>query len=322
MNTDLLLVGAGPTGLFGAYYAGFRGLRTAVLDALPQPGGQITAMYPEKIIHDVAGFPGVRGRDLVDALLTQAGRFSPDYLLGVNATEMHYDGELPVVKVSDGRTVRAKAVVITGGVGTFTPRPLPVGQEFLGRGLEYFVPRPGQYAGCDVMIVGGGDSALDWAQTLHPVARSVTLVHRREQFRAHANTVSEIRASTVRMLTSSEVTGLHGNGRVQAADVTHRPSGATQRIAVDTVIAALGFLADLGPLASWGLEIRARRIAVSTMMRTSLPRVYAAGDIVAYPGKVRLIAVGFGEVATAVNNAAVEMDPAQDLFPGHSTDAA
>jgi thioredoxin reductase (NADPH) len=321
VNTDLLLVGAGPTGLFGAYYAGFRGLRTAILDALPQPGGQITAMYPEKFIHDVAGFPAIRGRDLVDALTTQAGRFSPDYLLGVNASELHYDGELPVVRVSDGRVVRAKAIVVTSGVGKFTPRPLPVGQEFLGRGLEYFVPRPAEHTGRDVMIVGGGDSALDWAQTLRPVARSVTLVHRREQFRAHAGTVADIRDSAVRMLTSSEVVGLHGNGRVQAADVVHRPTGATERIAVDAVIAALGFLADLGPLASWGLEIQARRIAVSTTMRTNLPRVYAAGDIVAYPGKVRLIAVGFGEVATAVNNAAVEMDPAQDLFPGHSTDA-
>jgi thioredoxin reductase len=320
IDTDIALIGAGPVGLYGAYYAGFRGLRTAVVDALPELGGQITAMYPEKLIGDIAGFPAVRGRDLVAGLVAQAGRFSPTYLLGETATGLSYVDELPVLQLSGGRTVRCRAVIITGGIGTFTPRPLPVGTEFAGRGLEYFVPRVDAYAGRDVVVVGGGDSALDWAHTLHPIARSVTLVHRRERFRAHEHTVAEVRGSTVDIRTSSEVVALHGNGTLEAVEVAHRPTGRVERITAQAVVAALGFLADLGPLQTWGLEVRARRIEVSTTMATNLPRVYAAGDIVAYPGKVRLIAVGFGEVALAVNNAAVAIDPALDLFPGHSTD--
>lgn len=321
-QTDLVLIGAGPVGLYGAYYAGFRELRTVVVDALPQLGGQISAMYPEKFIHDVAGFPAVRGRELVDGLVEQAGRFSPTYLLGETATSLTYEDGLPVLGLLSGRTIHAKAIVITGGVGKFTPRPLPVGREYHGRGLEYFVPRPDDYAGRDVLVVGGGDSALDWAQLLQPIAQSVTLVHRRERFRAHEHTVAEVRRSPVRVLTSSEVIALHGSGHVEAAEVIHQPTNTVQKLAAQKVVAALGFIADLGPLSSWGLEVQARRIVVSSSMITNLPRVYAAGDIVAYPGKVRLIAVGFGEVATAVNNAAVEIDPSLSLFPGHSTETA
>lgn len=319
-HTDVVLIGAGPVGLYGAYYAGFRGLRTAVVDALPELGGQITAMYPEKLIGDVAGFPAVRGRDLVAGLVAQADRFSPTYLLGETASTLSYEDGRPVLGLSSGATVRCRAVVITGGIGKFVPRPLPVGQEFTGRGLAYFVPRVDAYAGKDVVIVGGGDSALDWAQTLHPIARSITLVHRRERFRAHEHTVREVRRSAVRIRTSCEVVGVHGNGRVEAVDVAHRPTDTVERVDAQAVVAALGFVADLGPLERWGLDIRARRIEVSTTMATNLPWVYAAGDIVAYPGKVRLISVGFGEVALAVNNAAVAMDPSLDLFPGHSTD--
>jgi thioredoxin reductase (NADPH) len=321
VDTDLLLIGAGPVGLFGAYYAGFRGLRTTVIDSLPELGGQISAMYPEKFIHDVAGFPEVRGRDLIDGLTRQAARFNPTYLLGETATALAFDQGIPVITTAGGVTVRAKAVIITGGIGKFDPRPLPVGQDFAGRGLEYFVQDPTAYAGRDVVIIGGGDSALDWAQTLHPIATSVTLVHRREAFRAHEHTVALVRQSTVQMHTSSEVVAVHGNGHVEAVDVHHHPTGVRQRLRADAIIAALGFLVDLGPLESWGLAIQARRIAVDTTMATNVPRVYAAGDIVTYPGKVRLIATGFGEVATAVNNAAVLIDPAKPLFPGHSTDA-
>jgi thioredoxin reductase len=319
VDTDVLIIGAGPVGLYGAYYAGFRGLRTTLVDSLPEIGGQITAMYPEKLIHDVAGFPAVKGRDLIAGLVEQAAPFSPAYLLGETAESLTYDDERPVLRTSGGRTVTSKAVIITGGIGKFDPRPLPVGGEFAGHGLEYFVPRVGDYADLDVLIVGGGDSAVDWATTLLPVSRSITLVHRRERFRAHEHSVRELRDSAVRIMTSCEVTAVHGNGRVEAVDVVHRPTDGVERIGTQAIVAALGFVADLGPLERWGLGIRARRIEVATTMATNLPRVYAAGDITAYPGKVRLIAVGFGEVALAVNNAAVAIDPSLDLFPGHST---
>jgi thioredoxin reductase len=319
-EVDLLIVGAGPAGLYGAYYAGFRGLRVAVMDVLPQPGGQITAMYPEKAIFDIAGMPAVRGRDLVENLLAQAAPYGPEYLLGHQAAELSYDAGRPVVRSPQGATVRAGAVILTGGIGTFTPRPLPAAREYHGRGLAYFVRRLADHRDQDVVIVGGGDSAFDWAASLAPIARSVVLVHRRDRFRAHAATVECVRAAGVEILVNSAVTAAHGADRLETVHVTHVPDGTTRTLQAQALIAALGFTADLGPLLGWGLDLRSRRIAVGTDMATNLPHVFAAGDIADYPGKVRLISVGFGEAATAVNNAATVIDPAAELFPGHSTD--
>lgn len=328
VQVDILIVGAGPVGLFGAYYAGFRGLRVAVMDSLPELGGQISAMYPEKQIFDVAGFPSVRGRDLVANLREQADRFDPIYLLGHRADTLDDRGSLePVtggfaVTSQKGTRVTCGAVVVTGGIGTFTPRPLPAGSEFEGRGLAYFVPNPDSYAGKDVVIVGGGDSAFDWALGLEPIARSVTLVHRREAFRAHAHTVAEVQRTSVEILTNSQISAVTGGDRVCSVHVTHEPTKTVRELPAQEVVAALGFTANLGPLLTWGIEIVDRRhIEVDTAMSTNVAGIYAAGDITEYPGKVRLIAVGFGEVATAVNNAAVLIDPSAALFPGHSTDA-
>jgi thioredoxin reductase len=319
---DLLIVGAGPVGLYAAYYAGFRGLRTALLDSLPEAGGQVTAMYPEKPIYDIAGFPVVRGRDLVARLVEQAGRFSPAYLLADPARTLSRPpgGRIEVVTGS-GALVRCDAVLISGGIGTFTPRPLPVGSQWLGRGLSYFVPALDAYAGLDVVVVGGGDSACDWALSLEPVARSVTLVHRRAVFRAHEYTVSQLMASTVEVITDAEVTAVSGRDRVSSVEITGQRHGASVRPA-QAVIAALGFTANLGPIREWGIDIVSNRyIAVDTTMATSVRGVFAAGDITDYRGKVRLISVGFGEAATAVNNAAVLISPDEQLFPGHSSDA-
>jgi ferredoxin/flavodoxin---NADP+ reductase len=321
VEVDLLIIGAGPTGLYAAYYAGFRQLRVAVVDSLPELGGQITAMYPEKQILDVAGFPSVKGRDLVAGLVEQAGTARPEYLLDRTATTLDSDDEGVTVGLDDGTSVRAGAVIITAGIGKFSPRPLPAGEEWVGRGLEFFVPSFAPYAGKDVVVVGGGDSAFDWAVHLEPVARSVTLVHRRDAFRAHERTVEQVRASTVEIVTRAQVTALHGATTVEEVEIA--VDGAEpQRRPCQAVVAALGFVADLGPMQRWGLQVDKRHIVVSPSMQTNLPRVFAAGDITEYPGKVRLIAVGFGEAATAVNNATVAIDPSAKVFPGHSSEGS
>jgi thioredoxin reductase len=319
-DVDVAIVGAGPTGLFVAYYAGFRGLSVTLVDALPEPGGQITAMYPEKLIFDVAGFPSIRGRDLVANLVEQAGQFNPEYRLGVRAEQLSYLDERPVLGLADGETLHCGSVIITGGLGSFMARPLPAAAGFTGTGLCFFVPQLDLLAGHDVVIVGGGDSAFDWALALQPLANSVTLVHRRDKFRAHASTVARVQALPVDIIVNAEVTALLGDEKITGVEVTVK-GGEPRKLPADTVVAALGFTADLGPLADWGLTLHKRNIVVDTTMATNLPRVFAAGDISEYPGKVRLIAVGFGEAAIAVNNAAVAIDPAAHLFPGHSSDA-
>jgi thioredoxin reductase (NADPH) len=320
-DTDLAIIGAGPTGLFAAYYAGFRGLRVAVIDSLPELGGQITAMYPEKLILDVAGFPSVKGRDLVEGLVEQANTADPEYILDRTASGLATTDDDVTITLDDGSTVTAKALMITAGIGKFSPRPLPAGDGWLGRGMEFFVPSFAPYAGKDVVIVGGGDSAFDWAVHLEPVARSVALVHRRDAFRAHERTVQTVRDSSVEIITKAQVTGLFGEPTVSEVEITVDGQEPVRR-PVQAVVAALGFVADLGPLQQWGIEVLKRHVVVDPSMRTNVPRVFAAGDITEYPGKVRLIAVGFGEAATAVNNAAVVIDPSAHVFPGHSSEAS
>jgi thioredoxin reductase (NADPH) len=318
-HVDLLIVGAGPTGLYGAYYAGFRDLRVALLDALPEVGGQITAMYPEKLIYDVAGFPAIRGQALVDALREQAGQWDPVLLLGRSAVEVHHHADGVTVHTSGGETVHAKALLITAGIGNFTPRELPAGTEYEGRGLRYFVPRLDELAGRDVVVVGGGDSALDWALGLEPIARSVTLVHRREKFRAHERSVAQLRAGSVRVLTPYEVHKCSGDPHLEEVVVRTR-DGVTEALAATDLVAALGFIADLGPIESWGLQLRRRHIRVDRTMRTNQPRVFAAGDIADYDGKVKLISIGFGEAALAVNHITTVVRPGTSAAPGHSSD--
>lgn len=319
---DLVIIGAGPTGLFAAYYAGFRGLSMAVVDSLPEPGGQVTAMYPEKMIYDVGGFAEVRGRDLVDGLVAQAAPWKPTYLLGRKAEKLEsVDGGVELT-LDGGDTLRAGAVLITAGIGEFTPRPLPAGDGWLGRGMVHFVPSLRVHEGQHVVVVGGGDSAFDWVLALHSIAESVTLVHRRSKFRAAESIVRQARELGVRIITDAEVTRFveAPDGSLHAVDVAAKGADE-ERLPAHSVVAALGFTADLGPIESWGLEIDHRAIAVDSTMKTPRERVYAAGDVAAYPGKVKLIATGFGEAATAVNNIAVALDPDAHLFPGHSSNA-
>jgi len=322
-EVDLLIIGAGPTGLYAAYYAGFRGMSVALVDSLTEPGGQLMALYPEKPIYDVAGFPSVLARDLATQLVQQASSADPTYLLGRRAESLvrTEDGTL-VVGLDDSTEVHAKAVLVTAGIGTFTPRTLPGGDVFEGKGLRYVVTDLSTLDDKRVLIVGGGDSAVDWALVLAERAASVTLIHRRDQFRAHEGSVAQLLASKVEVLTPYVPEEIHGgsDGRVRAVDVVNKDTEETRRVEVDEVVAALGFVADLGPLRSWGLELDKRHVVVGSTMATSIPGVFAAGDVVEYPGKVRLISTAFGEAATAVNNAAPIIDPTAKVFPGHSSD--
>lgn len=322
VDVDLLIVGAGPAGLFATYYAGFRGLRVAVVDSLPELGGQISAMYPEKEIADVAGFPNIKGRELVANLVAQADTAEPTYLLGKVAQELVQDDDAGVVRVTcdDGTEVVAKAVIVTAGIGKFAPRPLPAADEWSGDGIVFFVHSFEEYRDKDVVIVGGGDSAFDWALALEPVAREVTLVHRRDAFRAHQRTVDQVKATSVKILTSATVSRIVGNGQVEGVEIEDLKTKEVVPVKAQAIVAALGFVADLGPIQHWGLETKQRHIVVDSAMRTNLSRVFAAGDITEYDGKVRLIATGFGEAATAVNNVAVVIDPEAHVFPGHSSE--
>ena len=279
-------------------------------------------MYPEKQILDVAGFPSVKGRELVDGA-GRAGRRPPSRRTSSTAPRPRSttDDDGVTVDLDDGTDVRARAVIITAGIGKFSPRPLPAGDGWEGRGLEFFVPSFAPYAGKDVVIVGGGDSAFDWA--LQPRAGSPRSVDAgappRRVPRPPAHRRRRSRSPHVEIITKAQVTALVGErhaGVGRDRPSTARPSpGPAQAL-----VAALGFIADLGPLQSGGIEVEKRHIVVDSAMRTNLPRVFAAGDITEYDGKVRLIAVGFGEAATAVNNAAVAIDPTAHVFPGHSSE--
>uniref|UniRef100_A0AAU2V9U3 Ferredoxin--NADP reductase n=1 Tax=Streptomyces sp. NBC_00003 TaxID=2903608 RepID=A0AAU2V9U3_9ACTN len=318
-STDVAVIGAGPAGLYAAYCAGFRGLSSTIVDGLREPGGQIAALYPEKKICDVAGHVAVRGRDLIDNLVAQVAPFDPHYLLGRTAASLTPDeGAGWAIGLEDGGRVRARAVMIAAGLGRSVPRTLPCLRPYEGRGVAHHVPRLDEHRDRDVVIVGGGDSAVDWALALAPIARSVTVVHRRSAFRAHEHSVKQMYAADIRVLTDAQVTACHGVERLEEVRVRTGEEEAT--LPAQALVAALGFITNLGPIADWGLQVENRQIAVDGAMRTNLPRVYAVGDICTYGGRVPLISVGFGEAATAANHAVVELCPSSRLAPEHSTD--
>lgn len=302
---DVAILGGGPAGLFAVFCAGSRGLSTALIDELPHLGGRVMTVYPDKLIHDVPGFPAIRGRDLVANLKVQASKFTPAYHLNVVVEGLAYRDARPVLRLAGGRAVRCGALLIAGGIGAPYPRALPAAEKFAGTGVVHTVHQTQALSGQHVLIVGGGDSALDWAQALAPVATSVTLVHRRDVFRAHAASVARVRELPVRIITNAEVTRLHGEARVTGADIRSTPSGRTSTVPADTVVVALGFHTNSGRFARWGLKLGESHIAVDSTMATNLPRVFAAGEVAEYPGKARLLVTGFGEAATAVGNAAV-----------------
>jgi thioredoxin reductase (NADPH) len=321
-NYDITIIGGGPTGLFAAFYAGMRQAKVKIIESMPQLGGQLSALYPEKYIYDVAGFPKVKAQELVNNLEKQAQQFNPTIVLEQSVQELLQQEDDTYIIKTDKETHYSKAVIITAGAGAFQPRRLDVenAAQYEGKNLHYFVQDLSVFTGKRVLICGGGDSAVDWSLMLEPLAQEVTLIHRRDKFRAHEHSIELLKNSKVNILTPYEVKELIGNEEQIEQVVIQEIKGDTQKtLDVDAVIVNFGFVSSLGPIKEWGLEIERNSIIVNTKMETNRKGIYAAGDVCSYPGKVKLIATGFGEAPTAVNNAKAYIDPTAKLFPGHST---
>ena len=321
---DITIIGAGPVGLFGAFYAGMRGASCRIIDALPELGGQLTALYPEKYIFDVGGFPRILAKDLVKGLTAQAMQFTPEIQLAQEVVGLRQENDLFALKTPTAEYF-SRTLIVAAGIGAFSPRKLPLDDydAWLGRGLYDKVMDPRRFAGQRVLLVGGGDSAFDWAVNLQGVATSIMMIHRRDGFRAHQATIDQVHAlcaaGKMELRTFWEVKQIHGEGRVQGATLMNSKTKEEQRVELDIIISLLGFISNLGDIANWGLELTKEEIVVNQLMETNVPGIYAAGDIVTYPGKLKLIATGFGEICTAVNNAVHLCYPNKKAFPGHSS---
>lgn len=324
--SDLLIIGAGPCGLFAAYYAGFREMKTRVLDALPEAGGQLSVLYPEKYVFDVPGYPQILARDLVEQLVAQAKRYSPTFLLGQRATMLTKNTDGTYTIFTEKKGYSTKAILITAGVGSFSPNKLNVKnqEEFEGKGVYYFVKHKDFFKGKRLLIVGGGDSAIDWTLNLKDVTQSITLIHRRDQFRAHEQSVKEVYSSPqVTVRTFTELKAISGDeSGPKSATIFDNRTMKEEEIPVDCILINIGFKANLGPIANWGLQMDNRAIRVNGRMETNLPGIYAAGDIALQTDSVKLnlIATGFAQAALAVNVAKKFVDPKAQLFPGHSSE--
>ena len=324
---DVTIIGGGPVGLFAAFYAGLRGVSCRIVDALPQLGGQLMALYPEKYIFDVGGLPKILAKDLAKNMIEQGMQFGPEVVLGAEVQRMEpEDGHIRLVTPKGDYLTRT--VVITAGKGALNPRVLecPGWDDHTGDGggVHTHVRQPEDFRGKRVLLVGGGDSAVDWVLGLKGVASEVTLIHRRPEFRAHKASVEQMRAAAeageVAVMTPYEVREIRGEGGcVAKAVIYHNETNEDVEMEVDAVVALLGFKPDLGPIGNWGLELEKSTIKVSQLMETNVPGVYGAGDVVHYPGKLELIATGYGEAAIAVNNAVHYLNPKARVNPGHST---
>ena len=318
---DITVIGGGPVGMFTAFYGGMRQATVKIIESLPALGGQLTALYPEKYIYDIAGFPKIRAQELVDNLEEQMKKFEQSIVLeqAVQTVEKQGDG---VFKITTDKEVHySKTIIITAGNGAFQPRKLELEQakHFEGKNLYYFINDLNRFAGKKVMVFGGGDSAVDWALMLEPIADTVYLAHRREKFRAHEHSVENLKNSKVNIKTPYVPSELVGDEEIKQVILENVTTQEKEIIDVDAVIVNYGFVSSLGPIKEWGFEIQKNSIVVNSKMETNIPGIYAAGDICTYDGKVKLIATGFGEAPTAVNNAKTYMDPKARVQPLHST---
>lgn len=329
-QTDVVIIGAGPVGLFAVFECGMLGLNCHVVDALEMPGGQLSALYPEKPIYDIPGYPRIGAMELVDRLTEQAAPFNPVYHLGSPVTGLAQNGGLWQVTTAQGATIAAPAVIICAGVGAFGPnRPPLAGIEAFedqgpGLGVRYMVGRIEDFRNRRVVIAGGGDSAVDWALSLAEVAQSVAVVHRRKKFRAAPDSVRKLEdlaaAGKVDLVIPYQLAGLEGaNGRLEAV-IAQDLDGTERRLEADALLPFFGMLQQLGPIADWQLDIKDNHIAVDpATMATDRPGLFAAGDIVNYAGKLKLILTGFAEAAAAAHGAHGVARPGEILHFEYST---
>ena len=308
---DVTVIGAGPVGLYAAYYAGLRDCRTKILETYPQVGGRLISMYPEKEIFDVAGHTKILARDLIAQLTEQAMQYNPIVVPNERVTGLRIRGERVIELSTPKGRHYSQTVVIAAGCGAIVPRKLDIPHltDLEGHGIFYYVPSFEPLRGKRVLIVGGGNSAVDWALSLTGIAAEVTLVHRMYKFQAHEAMVDRLLASKVKVkfpyFTLKEVMG---EEKVTGAVIWNERSGKEERIEVDAIVLSIGMLTNLEPFREWGVNIVGSGIAVATDMSTNMPGVYAAGDIATYPGKILLISAGAGEAATAVNAAKEYID--------------
>lgn len=301
-ETDIIIIGAGPTGLFAVFEAGLLKLKCHLIDALPQVGGQLAELYPKKPIFDIPGYPSVGAGELVDNLMEQIKQFQPKFTLSETAEKIDKLNENTfVVTTNKGTQIKGKAVAIAGGLGTFEPRKPEIENisEYEEKGVEYFIKNPEQFKNKNIVIAGGGDSALDWSIFLANVAKSVTLVHRRNEFRGALDSVEKVQKlkneGKINLITPAEVIGITGNGKVEA--VILEQEGKKQTLSTDFFIPLFGLVPKLGSIATWGLEIEKNAIKVNNALdyQTNIPGIYAIGDVNTYPGKLKLILCGFHE---------------------------
>jgi thioredoxin reductase (NADPH) len=319
---DLAIIGGGPVGLFAAFYAGLRQMSVKIIDSLDVLGGQLVTLYPEKYIYDVAGFPRVLAKDLAKDLVAQGTQYGAIDCTGEQVQSLTFDESARIFTLrTNVSSHRARAILIAAGVGSFQPKTLPLkeAESFQGRGLHYFVKKLDVFQDARVLIVGGGDSAVDWANMLAPITAEQTLIHRRDGFRAHEDSVTRMRQTKTDILVFHELKALQGDGRLERAVIYDNRTKQERALDVDHVIVNIGFDTSLGPIKDWGLETEGGQIKVDQMMHTSRPGIFAAGDIATFPGKLKLIATGFGEACIAVNFAKHYLDPSANVFPGHSS---
>lgn len=318
---DITIIGGGPTGLFTAFYGGMRQASVKIIESLPQLGGQLSALYPEKYIYDVAGFPKVRAQELVNNLKEQMDQFKPAVALeqAVEKVEKQADG---VFRLTTNSEVHySKTIIITAGNGAFKPRKIELehAEQFEQTNLHYFVDDMNKFKGRKVLVCGGGDSAVDWSLMLEPIAEKVTLTHRRDKFRAHEHSVENLHNSSVDIKTPYVPVEFIGDDRITQVVLENTKGEEKTVVDVDDVIVNFGFVSSLGPIKEWDLDLEKNAIVVNSKQETNIPGIYAAGDVCTYDGKVKLIVAGFGEGPTAVNNAKAYIDPKARLQPMHST---